>query len=134
MTPAGDKNLALILGTYEADVDCRGTFAGWKSCKNVLSGMPVSTETLVFGPEADPGAQVILPHFIESGKPSDFAKGSNSTDDRLRKDDRECLSRIWYTQKKSDTASWFQIWEAVAAVYSVCVRHRKKGTIRGIGQ
>lgn len=31
--------------------------------------MPASTEALVFGPEADPSTQVVLPHFIESGEP-----------------------------------------------------------------
>ena len=134
MIPASDKNIALILGTYDRAVECRGTFAEWKSCTNVVADMPASTETLVFGPETDPGAQVLLPHFIESSKPSDLAKGSNVADDRLGEDDRTCLSRIWYTKKESDTASWFQIWEAISAVYSACVSHQQKGTIRGLGQ
>ena len=133
MILAGDKNLALILGTYDRAVECRGTFPEWKSCTHVVADMPASTETLVFGPVADPGARVVLPHFIESGKPSDVAQGSNLTDDRLGEDDRTCLSRIWYTKKESDTASWFQIWEAVTAVYSACVRHQQKGTIRRLG-
>ena len=134
MIPAGDKNLALILGTYDRAVECRGTFAEWRSCKNVVADMPASTETLVFGPEADPSAQVLLPHFIVSGKPSNFAKGPNFTDDRLGEDDRDCLSRIYNTKKESDTASWFQIWEAITAVYAACVSHQQKGTIRGLGQ
>lgn len=133
MIPAGDKNLALILGTYDPAVECRGTFPEWKSCTNVVADMPASTETLVFGPVADPGAQVVLPHFIESGKLLDFAQGLGVTDARLREDDRHCLSRIWYTKKESDTASWFQMWEAVTAVYSVCVRHQQRGTIRALG-
>ena len=135
MIPAGDKNLALILGTYDRAVECRGTFVEWKSCVNVVADMPASTETLVFGPPADPGAQVLLPHFIESGKPSNFAKGSNfTTDDRFGEDDKDCLSRIWYTKKESDTASWFQMWEAITAVYSVCVRNQQRGIIKGLGQ
>ena len=36
-----------------------------------MGEMPAATETLVFGPEVDPDAQVIVPHFIESGKPWD---------------------------------------------------------------
>lgn len=134
MIPAGDKNIALVLGTYDRPVECRGAFPIWRSCTNVVAEMPASTETLVFGPETDPSAQVLLPHFIESGKPSDFAKGLDFTDYMLCKDDKDCLSRIWYTKKESDTASWFQIWEAITAMYSVCVRHRQKGTIRGIGK
>lgn len=133
MIPAGDKNLALILGKYDGAVECRGTFTEWKSCTNVMADMPASTETLVFGPPEDPGAQVLLPHFIQSGKPSGFTKGSNFTDDRLDEDDKDCLSRIWYTKKESDTASWFKIWEAITAVYSVCVRHQQRGSIKGLG-
>ncbi len=53
---------------YEPDVECRGDFPAWRSCANVIWEMPVSTETLVFGPEADPHAQVVVPHFVESGK------------------------------------------------------------------
>ena len=133
MIPASDKNFALVLGTYDPAVECRGAFPRWQSCLTVLAEMPASTEPLVFGPVTDPGARVKLPQAIESGKPSDFLKGSNFTDDRLREDDGECLSRIWNTKKESDTASWFQMWEAVTAVYSACVRHSQKGTIRGLG-
>lgn len=71
MVSGRDSNLALILGIYKPDVECRGTFPSWKSCTDVLAEMPASMETLVFGPEVDPDAQVILPHFVESGKPSD---------------------------------------------------------------
>ena len=39
-----------------------------------MGEMPVSTDTLLFGPETDPGAQVLVPHFIESGKPLDWVR------------------------------------------------------------
>lgn len=48
-------------------------------------------------------------------------------------DDRKCLGRIWYTKKESDTASWFDMWEAITAVYSHCLRFREGGIIRGLG-
>ena len=66
--PGRDENLALTLGTYKSDVECRGSFPQWKSCRHILVEMPVSTETQVFGPVADPGAQVQLPLLIETGK------------------------------------------------------------------
>ncbi len=34
----------------------------------------------------------------------------------------------------SDTASWYQMWEVVTAVFSVCVRHRQGGGARGLGE
>lgn len=55
-------------------------------------------------------------------------------DKNLCGDDRECLGRLWYTRKQSDFASWYKIWEAVTAVYSVCGRNQRRGTIRGLGQ
>lgn len=66
-----DRNLALILGTYKPDIACRGAFPSWRSCRDVMAEMPVSTETQIFGPAIDPDAQVVVPHFIESGKSSD---------------------------------------------------------------
>ena len=34
---------------------------------------------------------------------------------------------------KSDTTSWYQIWEAVMLIYSVCVRKGKGGIVTGLG-
>ena len=56
---------------YKPEVECRGDFPTWSSCLNVVGEMPASTEPLLFGPEEDPNAQVLLPHFIESGKQLD---------------------------------------------------------------
>ena len=95
--------------------------------------MPASIERLVFGPGVDPDAQVVLPHFVESGKPSDCVRNSIISDNSLREDDGKCLGRIWYVKEESDTASWYKIWEAVTAVYSVCNRKQQRGTFRGLG-
>ena len=56
---------------YKGEVECRGDFPTSRSCLNVVGEMPVSPEPLLFGPEIDPNAQVLLPHFIESGKQFD---------------------------------------------------------------
>lgn len=34
---------------------------------------------------------------------------------------------------KSDTTSWYRIWEAVMLIYSVCVRKSKGGIVTGLG-
>lgn len=36
--------------------------------------MPASEEMRVFGPEADPDVQVVVPHILESGKPQDCVR------------------------------------------------------------
>lgn len=77
MIPGGDNKVALILSTYSPDVECRGSFPAWKSprsCFNLVAAMPASTKMQLFGPEADPEAQVLVPHILESGKPQDFVR------------------------------------------------------------
>lgn len=37
-----------------------------------MTEMPASAEALLFGPEQDPAVQVLVPHIIQSGKPSDY--------------------------------------------------------------
>ena len=63
----GDDNLGVIIGTYEPEVQCMGTHVGWQSCLEILSGMPATTETKIFGFEGQPGVQEVLPVDIISG-------------------------------------------------------------------
>lgn len=50
----------------------------------------------------------------------------------LKKADLVCSANLFSTGK-SDVASFYNIWEAVTAVFSVCVRHGKTGSVRGLG-
>lgn len=65
---SGGENIAVILGTYQPDVQCRGSFGPWTSCRSVLGDMPTLTRPEIFGPQDDPTVQVTLPQFIESGQ------------------------------------------------------------------
>ena len=58
--------MAVILGTYQPDVQCRGTFGAWSSCRNVLGDMPVLTRAEIFGPPEDLAVQIPLPQKVES--------------------------------------------------------------------
>ena len=63
----GDNNLAVILGIYQPNVQCRGTFGPeWSSCRDVLGDMPASKTRLKFGPRNVPGVQQGLPVAVES--------------------------------------------------------------------
>ena len=46
--------------------------------------------------------------------------------------DSKCSVTLFSTGK-SDVASFYEIWQAVTAVFSVCTQHGKGGSIRGLG-
>ena len=48
-------------------------------------------------------------------------------------DDGQCALKI-FGKGRADVTSWYKIWEAVSAVYSVCLKHGKVGTSQGLGQ
>ena len=58
--------MGVIIGTYEPDVQCMGTYPGWRSCLDVLADMPTTPNMRVFGPEGRPGVQEVLPLEIAS--------------------------------------------------------------------
>lgn len=47
--------------------------------------------------------------------------------------DMKCVVTLFSTGK-SDVTSYYDIWEAVTAVFSVCARHRRTGSVRGLGE
>ena len=121
------------MGTYKPNIECRGDFPSRDSCINILTEMPASAETRVFGPEADPSTQVSVPHVIEACKLSNYVWNITFADTRPCEDDEKCFVRMFYVEKKSDTASWYSIWQAVSALWAVCIRNYQRGSFRGLG-
>ncbi len=56
----------MVLSTYEAAVECRGTFAPRSSCATIIDDMEKSQRSETFGPKADPPHQVTLPVVLKS--------------------------------------------------------------------
>ncbi|KAM0804547.1 hypothetical protein BDR22DRAFT_605878 [Usnea florida] len=111
----GDNNLAVVLGIYQPNVQCRGTFGPeWSSCRDVLGDMPVSKTRLTFGPRNVPGVQQGLPVAIESS-------------------DDKCIMQLFSTGT-TDNCSWYRMWEAMTAVFSICVRGGRGGVYMGLGE
>ncbi|KAF6236258.1 hypothetical protein HO173_005889 [Letharia columbiana] len=110
----GDNNLAVVLGIYEPKVRCRGAFGPeWTSCRDVLGDMPAGVARLIFGPRSAPETQQGLPMYIDSS-------------------DDKCVVQIFSTGP-SDISTWYRMWEAVTAVFSVCVRAGRGGVYTGLG-
>lgn len=62
----------MVLGAYQAAVECRGIFEARESCSTILDDMEVSRTMQVFGPRSDPAAKVRLPALVASSKTSVF--------------------------------------------------------------
>ncbi|KAM0796912.1 hypothetical protein BDR22DRAFT_892841 [Usnea florida] len=113
-TGIGGQNMAVVLGTYQPNVQCRGPFSAWKSCRYILGDMPALTRPEIFGPPEDHAVQIPLPQKVESS-------------------DGKCLLTIFGRGGRDET-SWYKIWEAVTAVYSICTRQGKVGSFQGLGE
>lgn len=110
----GDNNLAVILGTYHRPVSCRGALPTWESCKDILFDMPANKLPQVFGSPGDPTVTEDLPYRIESY-------------------DVGCSANLFSTGK-SDVSSFYEMWEAAIAVFCVCARYGRTGSVRGLGE
>ncbi|CAF9941111.1 hypothetical protein IMSHALPRED_002431 [Imshaugia aleurites] len=109
----GDGNLAAVLGTYHMPVSCRGTLASWHSCRSVLFDMSADSSPQVFGPSSDPAVTQDLPfRFVSS--------------------DYKCAVNL-FTTGQSDVATFYDIWQAATAIFAVCGRYGKGGSVRGLG-
>ena len=58
----------MVLGGYQAAVECRGVFKYGVTCASIIDDMEVTHVSETFGPKSDPAPQVILPVSIESSK------------------------------------------------------------------
>lgn len=68
LSAGGDNNLAIVMGTFQPQVQCRGNFIEGSSCESILADMPASTDNITFGPSTGPDVQEPLPLEIVSGK------------------------------------------------------------------
>ena len=118
----------MILAAYQAAVECRGTFAPRESCSTIMDDMETTQESVTFAPSGDPAAQVPLPVVMRASK--QYLRHYCAILGCYFVGDGRSAARIL---GKSDTTSWYRIWEAVTAVYSVCARQGKGGIVRGLG-
>ncbi|MCJ1460932.1 hypothetical protein MMC28_011314 [Mycoblastus sanguinarius] len=109
----GDNNLAVVMSDYNLQTQCRGAFPepAARTCTDIVYNMRADNHVLIFGPASDPESQVQLPQTLESETPG-------------------CLVQL-YSTGKTDSASWYEIWEAVNAVFAVCVHDQFKSGKQG---
>lgn len=104
------KDLGLIMTSYDPRVECSNLPAPpLESCKKIVDQMPAYPLKKYFGLRNDRYARpdVWLPRYL-----------------------REISARCYFsveTTGSTDQSSWFEIWEAVQALFSMCGRHSRRG-------
>lgn len=125
----------MILGQYHLPATCHRTMSSWETCRAILYDMAADKAPRVFGPASDPTVTESLPHRIFSRE----CKGSPTfcslclLTRLLQKADLVCSATV-FTNGQPDVLSHYNIWEAVIAIYSVCTRYGKTGSLRGLGK
>ena len=94
--------------------------------------MPVDSRSIKFGPRSDPTVQQGLPVSINSCELGNPHLIVNAKIDAFLADDK-CVAQIFSTGP-SDVSRWYHMWEAVTAIYSICVRAGLSGSFRGLGE
>ncbi|CAD6593126.1 MAG: hypothetical protein ASARMPREDX12_006852 [Alectoria sarmentosa] len=114
--------LRVFVSKYDPDnVRCYGKMSppdSRVSCQQILNTMSTSEEHTAFGPEGDPGVEVVLPFVLVSS-------------------DGKCKMTIRTTGKgagNTDTWSWGQFWEVGVALAGMCVREGKAGVQTELGE
>lgn len=111
----GDNNLDVMIASYKPNVRCN-TFSApsWNSCVSIFSNMNAAKTRQTFGHLPDQRVQVRLPVTYKA-------------------EDRRCMVKIDITGQPTGL-SWYEVWEAVVALASTCVRGRQKcGKAAGLG-
>ena len=128
----GDGNLGLILAKYPRDfsaIQCTDKRILKAGCRDVMTGIPVAGQKLLFGPNRPP-ADVLLPAKTMSCEFFFSFKGTRL----MIVDNRRCTMRVWTMNHDGDMTSWYQLWEAANALFFKCVNHGRQGTFRGLGR
>ena len=91
----------MVLGHYQAAVECRGSFKPRISCATIIDDMEVTRISETFGPKSEPAPQVILPVSIESSKSLLFKSDTFSapkyvSDGYLYRRREELRSLVWH--------------------------------------
>lgn len=131
MTTGGDNNLDVFIASYKPSVRCN-SFPGppWNSCISIFSDMHADKNRQMFGHLPDQRVQVRLPISYKAGKilPLLLCRARSSCIA-----DRRCMVKIDITGQPTGL-SWYEVWEAVVALASTCVRGRQNcGKATGLG-
>lgn len=128
------------MGAYQSPsaIQCGRVFPSPDSCHSVLEDMPATTKMEFFGQPENTSATVLLPQSVWQGKPHYETLFHLSLpfliDCRVASVPCSLELNSTFDVAILDTGSWYEVWEATIALWSVCVRHRSRGSINSIGE
>ncbi|KAF6219098.1 hypothetical protein HO133_004923 [Letharia lupina] len=110
--------LIVVIRKYTPDVVCGQGFQVPDyppPCLDTLSALPVSTQSVSFGRKGLPGVQWPLPWTY-------YASGS-----------RCAVTLNIKSSTQEETIRWFDIWAGAVAADTICIKQRKLGASRNLG-
>ena len=128
------------MGAYQSPsaIQCGEVFVSSDSCHSVLEDMPATTKMEVFGQLENTSATVLLPQGVWQGKPHYETSFHLSLHFLIDCRVANVLCRLELSSMDDvallDTGSWYEVWEATIALWSVCTRHRSTGYMNSIGE
>lgn len=64
-----NRNLVIILSKYEPNVACYGPPSDFRGAgQDLLALIPVTTDQVAFGPEGEPGVEVVVPKTFDKAR------------------------------------------------------------------
>ena len=112
----------------------RGPAPPYEQCHLVAYNLFATLDRQTFGSIGDPTVDNPLPQEFTSCK-SGLLTPFSRTNQRFPKvPNRECAVRVSIPPAMTETASWYNIWEAVDAATQICVPVHLVGKFSGIGK
>ncbi|KAL9069082.1 MAG: hypothetical protein Q9161_005729 [Pseudevernia consocians] len=106
----GNNKVNVAMASYKPNIKCDSTSTpgpAWNSCVAVFVNMRATKPARIFGFAEDPLVEEILPLTLEGS-------------------DRKCQAHI-DIEGAATISSWYELWEAVTAIASMCTRQKGKG-------
>ena len=140
-TSGGDNKIAVAIADYKPNIKCDTTSTpgpSWGSCVGIFANMRATKQPRIFGHPGDPLVEEELPLLLEEGKEAqhrtpnlEIARLICSPISLIASGNCQVTIDI---EGPATATSWYEIWEAVNAIASMCTREKNKGgKAKGLG-
>ena len=140
-TLGGDNKIGVAIADYKPNIKCDTTSTpgpSWGSCVIIFANMRATKKPLIFGRPGNPIVEEELPLILGERKKAqcctpdvEIARLICSPISLIADGDCQVLIDI---EGPATVTSWYDIWEAVTAIASMCSRQKHKGgKAKGLG-
>ncbi len=140
-TLGGDNKLNVAIADYKPNIKCDTTPTPgplWGPCVAIFANMRATKQPRVFGHPGNPIVEEELPYILEERKEAqpctpdlEIARLICSPISLIASGKCQVIIDI---EGPATVTSWYEIWEAVTAIASMCTRQKHKGgKAKGLG-